>query len=84
MPGSTRPTQPSGRSAFRTRERQRASYTYLVLRALGYKNVAIYDDGWRVYGSNLPLAAEDETWFDFTKVNNVLQAVKDLGKNAHK
>jgi thiosulfate/3-mercaptopyruvate sulfurtransferase len=63
---------------------QRASYTYLVLRALGYKNVAIYDDGWRVYGSNLPLAAEDETWFDFTKVNNVLQAVKDLGKNAHK
>jgi hypothetical protein len=46
--------------------------------------VAIYDDGWRVYGSNLPLAAEDETWFDFTKVNNALQAVKDLEKNAHK
>ena len=31
----------------------RAAYSYLVLRALGYKNVAIYHDGWRVYGSNL-------------------------------
>ena len=31
---------------------QRAAYTYLVLRALGYQDVAIYHDGWRVYGSD--------------------------------
>jgi thiosulfate/3-mercaptopyruvate sulfurtransferase len=59
---------------------QRAAYTYLVLRALGYQNVAIYDDGWRVYGSNLANPAEDETWFDFTKVNSALKAVKELEK----
>jgi len=34
---------------------QRASYAYLVLRALGYDDVANYGDGWRVYGSDLKL-----------------------------
>ena len=53
----------------------RASYTYLVLRALGYTNVAIYHDGWRVYGSDLKLAVEDETWYDFVKVNATINAV---------
>lgn len=50
----------------------RAAYTYLVLRALGYKDVAIYHDGCRVYGSNLNLPVENETWFDFTSVNNTV------------
>ena len=57
---------------------QRAAYTYLVLRVLGYQNVAIYHDGWRVYGSNLNLPVDDETWFDFTKVNNTMKAVREL------
>ena len=57
---------------------QRASYTYLVLRALGYKDVAIYHDGWRVYGSDLRLPVEDETWYDFNKVNGAMRAVKEL------
>jgi|APFre7841882724_1041349.scaffolds.fasta_scaffold15820_6 thiosulfate/3-mercaptopyruvate sulfurtransferase len=57
----------------------RASYTYLVLRALGYKNVAIYHDGWRVYANiNLDLPVENETWFNFTKVNNAVKAVWEL------
>ena len=56
----------------------RAAYTYLALRVLGYKNVAIYHDGWRVYGSNLNLPVENETWFDFTKVNSTAKAVKEL------
>lgn len=43
----------------------RAAYTYLVLRALGYANVGVFHDGWRVYGSNLNLPVDDETWFDF-------------------
>jgi thiosulfate/3-mercaptopyruvate sulfurtransferase len=56
----------------------RAAYTYLVLRALGYKNVAVYHDGWRVYGSSLNLPVDDETWFDFTKVTATAKAVKEL------
>ncbi|HTP04018.1 MAG TPA: rhodanese-like domain-containing protein [Nitrospirota bacterium] len=57
---------------------QRASYTYLVLRALGYQDVANYHDGWRVYGSDLKLPVEDETWYDFNKVNGAVKAVKQM------
>ena len=57
---------------------QRASYAYLVLRALGYKDVANYDDGWRVYGSDLKLPVKDETWYDFNKVNAAIKAVKEI------
>jgi thiosulfate/3-mercaptopyruvate sulfurtransferase len=57
---------------------QRASYTYLVLRALGYQNVANYHDGWRAYGSDLKLPVEDETWYDFNKVNGAVKAVKEM------
>jgi len=56
----------------------RGAYAYLALRALGYKDVAIYHDGWRVYGSNLSLPVENETWFDFTKVNSTVKAVREL------
>lgn len=56
----------------------RASYSYLVLRALGYQDVANYHDGWRVYGSDLKLPVEDETWYDFNKVNGAVKAVKEL------
>lgn len=57
---------------------QRAAYTYLVLRALGYQDVAIYHDGWRVYGSDLKLPVDDETWYDFNKVNTTIKAVKEM------
>ncbi len=57
---------------------QRASYTYLVLRALGYEDVANYHDSWRVYGSDLKLPVEDETWYDFNKVNAAIKAVGQL------
>jgi thiosulfate/3-mercaptopyruvate sulfurtransferase len=56
----------------------RAAYAYLVLRALGYQDVAIYSDGWRVYGSDLRLPVEDETWYDFGKVNKTIKAVKEM------
>jgi len=57
----------------------RGSYTYVVLRALGHKNVALYRDGWRVYGSsNLDVPAENETWFNFVKVNNAVNTVSQL------
>ncbi|MBV5305624.1 MAG: sulfurtransferase [Desulfobulbaceae bacterium] len=57
---------------------QRAAYSYLALRALGYEDVAIYHDGWRVYGSNLNLPVENETWYDFYKINTTMKAVKEL------
>jgi thiosulfate/3-mercaptopyruvate sulfurtransferase len=57
---------------------QRAAYSYLVLRALGYRDVAIYHDGWRVYGSDLKLPVEDETWYDFNKINTTIKAVNKL------
>jgi thiosulfate/3-mercaptopyruvate sulfurtransferase len=57
---------------------QRAAYTYLVLRALDYKDVAIYHDGWRVYGSDLKLPVEDETWYDFNKINTTIKAVNKM------
>ncbi len=56
----------------------RATYTYLVLRALGYQDVAIYHDGWRVYGSDLKLPVEDETWYDFSKINTTIRAVNKM------
>ncbi|MEW6518683.1 MAG: rhodanese-like domain-containing protein [Thermodesulfobacteriota bacterium] len=56
----------------------RAAYTYLVLRSLGYQDVTIYHDGWRVYGSNLNFPVESETWFDFSKVNSTVKAVQEL------
>jgi thiosulfate/3-mercaptopyruvate sulfurtransferase len=56
----------------------RAAYTYLVLRALGYQDVAIYHDGWRVYGSDLKLPVENETWYDFNKINAAIIAVNKL------
>jgi thiosulfate/3-mercaptopyruvate sulfurtransferase len=57
---------------------QRAAYTYLVLRALGYQDVAIYHDGWRVYGSDLKLPVENETWYDFNKINAAIKAIDKL------
>ena len=57
---------------------QRAAYTYLALRTLGYTNVAIYHDGWRVYGSNMNLPVENETWFDFAKINSTVKAVREI------
>jgi thiosulfate/3-mercaptopyruvate sulfurtransferase len=56
----------------------RASYTYLVLRALGYADVANYHDGWRVYGSDLQFTVEDESWYDFNKVNMMMNVVNTL------
>ncbi|HUI45976.1 MAG TPA: rhodanese-like domain-containing protein [Nitrospirota bacterium] len=56
----------------------RASYTYLVLRVLGYENVSDYDDSWIVYGSNVNYPAEDEQWFNFIQVNKTAKEVREL------
>jgi len=62
----------------------RAAYSYLVLRALGYEKVAVYHDGWRVYGSNLNLPVENETWYDFTRVNGLMNTVREMQEKLKK
>jgi len=61
----------------------RASYTYLVLRLLGYENAANYDDSWMVYGSNVNYPADEEQWFNFIEVNQTAKDVKELQKQLH-
>jgi thiosulfate/3-mercaptopyruvate sulfurtransferase len=67
-----------GRVIIHCQTGQRAAYSYLVLRALGYEDLAIYHDGWRVYGSNLNLPVENETWYDFYKINTTMKTVQEL------
>lgn len=55
----------------------RSTYTYLVLRMLGYSNVANYDDSWRVYGNNINFPVENEQWFDYAELNNTLKGLKE-------
>ncbi len=61
----------------------RATYTYLVLRVIGYENVANYDDSWMVYGSNVNYPASEEQWFNFIEVNQTAKDVKELQKELH-
>jgi len=61
----------------------RAAYTYLVLRQLGYENVANYDDSWMAYGSNVNYPAEDEQWFNFIEVNQTAKEVKEFKKELY-
>ncbi len=56
----------------------RSTYTYLVLRLLGYENVSNYDDSWIVYGSNINYPVDNEQWFDFLDVHLTMKAVKEL------
>jgi thiosulfate/3-mercaptopyruvate sulfurtransferase len=61
----------------------RATYTYLVLRELGYENAANYDDSWMVYGCNVNYPADEEQWFNFIEVNQTAKDVKELQKELH-
>jgi thiosulfate/3-mercaptopyruvate sulfurtransferase len=56
----------------------RASYTYLVLRLLNYKNVADYDDSWIVYGSNVNYPVENEQWYNFFELNRSIKELKEM------
>ncbi|MCL5024813.1 MAG: rhodanese-like domain-containing protein [Nitrospirae bacterium] len=58
----------------------RSTWTYLVLRLLGYRNVANWDDSWQVWGSNVNYPVEGEQWYNFVKVNNAIKAVDVLKK----
>ncbi|MCX7168959.1 MAG: rhodanese-like domain-containing protein [Proteobacteria bacterium] len=62
----------------------RSTYTYLVLRELGYQKVRNYDDSWVVWGSDLSLPVEDVSYYDFVKVNAALRRLEALEKQVAK
>jgi hypothetical protein len=60
------------------KQKRAVSHTYLMLRLLGYGNVANYDDSWIVYGSNVNYPVENEQWFDFFEVSRSLKELKEM------
>ena len=41
----------------------RATYTYVILKALGFKKVVNYDDSWIIWGNRMDLPVERAHWF---------------------
>ena len=58
----------------------RSTFTYAVLREMGYQKVRNYDDSWIVYGSNLDLPATNVSYYDFVKVNAAMGRLEALEK----
>ncbi len=54
----------------------RSTLTYLQLRALGFNDVANWDESWRVYGSQISYPAANEQWFNFAGLNNKLKSLE--------
>lgn len=54
----------------------RSTMTYLQLRALGFSDVANWDESWRVYGSQLNYPVEGEQWFNFAGLNNKIKKLE--------
>lgn len=54
----------------------RASNTAAVLQALGFKNVRVYDSSWLGYGNTLDAPAESVSYFNVSRVNNLLNALQ--------
>jgi thiosulfate/3-mercaptopyruvate sulfurtransferase len=66
----------------------RSTMTYLQMRALGFKDVANWDESWRVYGSQLSYPVDGEQWYNFDSVNKKIKSlekqVANLEKNTKK
>lgn len=54
----------------------RSTMTYLQLRALGFKDVANWDESWRVWGSQLDYPVAGEQWFNFAGLNNKIRTLE--------
>ncbi len=42
----------------------RTTYTYVILKALGFKKVVNYDESWIIWGSRLDLPVEGKSWLN--------------------
>ncbi len=58
----------------------RSTYTYAVLRDMGFQKVRNYDDSWIVYGSDSGLPVADVSYYDFVKANAALKRLDALEK----
>jgi thiosulfate/3-mercaptopyruvate sulfurtransferase len=59
----------------------RSTLTYLELRLLGFKDIANWDESWRVYGSHYnDYPIENVQWFDFNRVRKLEKKLKKLEK----
>lgn len=47
----------------------RASLTFLALKEAGFKDVRLFPESWKDWGSNLALPVEEETFFNFHDAN---------------
>lgn len=54
----------------------RASQTAAVLRDLGFRNVKVYDSSWLGYGNRFDAPAENVTYFNVGRVNNMINALQ--------
>jgi thiosulfate/3-mercaptopyruvate sulfurtransferase len=54
----------------------RASETATVLQELGFKDVKIYDGSWLVYGNTFDAPAENVSYFNVGRVNNMLNQLQ--------
>ena len=54
----------------------RSTMTYLQMRLLGFKDVANWDESWRVYGSQLSYPVAGEQWFNFASLNKKIKKLE--------
>jgi thiosulfate/3-mercaptopyruvate sulfurtransferase len=54
----------------------RGSLTCWVLQLLGFPKVRLYDDGWTVWGNDVRLPVESESWFDINTLQKDVSALK--------
>jgi thiosulfate/3-mercaptopyruvate sulfurtransferase len=58
----------------------RTTYTYFVLRLLGYEKIRNYDDSWRVWGSRMDTPIEGEQWYNFASLNKKVKKIPAIEK----
>jgi thiosulfate/3-mercaptopyruvate sulfurtransferase len=58
----------------------RTTYTYFVLRLLGYEKIRNYDDSWRIWGSRYDTPIEGEQWYNFASLNKKVKKIAGIEK----
>lgn len=60
----------------------RSTTNYLELRLLGFKDPAVYDDSWVVYGNSIypPYPIEDEQWINLDSIGKMKKAMDKMAK----
>jgi len=64
----------------------RATVNYFEMRLLGFKNPAVYDDSWTVYGNSInpPYPIENEQWINLDVLGKMKQAIESMSQEIAK